>query len=1046
MLQPLLKIERDDLSYSPSVFFLCFLVGILGCGESHVKVEAPPNEVVMAKVRKAREQVDLDVTIALLRDALEKWPHQAMVRIELAKALGDRLHPEDGLAVLDSGTLPETMEQKRPWLELLAGLAQQAGDRERAISAHNALIENGLATWRNHAALGDLHRRTGQFNQALSFYRRALAANPGHGPTRIARALCFIRTGQDLAARDALIEDLQRFPHHPTLTLIACRLLACSVDEAVRNPSVALNLIAQLEKVPQTAEWLDTRAMVAASLDEFSQAVAFQRQALRLARSIEQNDLAGALAAKILAYEERRNPHVVFRSDDPIFYASSYESLFGGRENLVRTGTVPELLRKIAKTADPSQNSFLNSQLAAGLEAQLGSTDDINRRLELLPTYGQELLRAGQTRKALAAYSELKATLSNLNTTLDDEQKRWLWDQLGVANLRLAEQENCLTQHHAEACILPLRGNGIHQSKTGSMAAVSYFQKVLEFLPHESRAKWLHLVATMTLGQSPEVLPELFETIATSNETDEAPAPFTNVAHEWGVAVSGLSGGTVVEDFDGDGLLDIMVSSWGLADPIRYFRNSGYGFEDRTAVAGLAGQWSGLNMMQTDFDNDGFADVLVLRGAWLGAAGQHPNSLLRNNGDGTFSDVTRSVGLLSFRPTQTAVWQDFDGDGWVDVFIGNESSGEDRFPCEFYRNMGNGTFEEIAAPLGLAIEAFVKGVTAGDVDGDGRPDLYLSCFSESNKLLLNKPAANDVGFEFVDVTESSGVGLPIYSFPTWFWDYDNDGWLDLFVSDYSSRDLDRVYAELLGRPIEGETTKLYKNRGDGTFQDVTETMGLNKLLVGMGANFGDLDNDGFLDIYVGNGTPDLGVLIPNRVFRNLGGARMRDITMTSGMAHLQKGHAVAFGDLDNDGDQDVYITLGGAYQGDVYPNALFRNHLADSAPWLKLELNGRTANRKAIGARIEIGGQTPRGPARFYRTVGSGGSFGASPLRQEIGLGEIQGNVNLIVTWPGGGTDVYEDVEPNAAYRVVEGEKTLHRLSLPKFVPPKAGMAHGDPP
>ena len=1026
------------------VLFLA-LFGVLPSCKTPVGDTEESSQSLAGQVAEARAEGDPGKAIELWYSVLEKDPDNHQTRLALAKVLGDFLRPGEGLDILDSGTLPQDPDLARSWIETIANLAGQAGKDGRAIEAHNDLIEKGWATWRNHAALGGIYRRAGQFAEALPFYQRALAANPGNGGIRIARVLCLIRIGNDQAARDALIEDLQRFPKHPTVTRIACRLLAASQDENVRKPTVAIHLIEQLEHVPETAEWTETQAMVSASSGDFETAVAFQQKALRLARSIEQSDLAKALLDDLQSYAERRFPKVAFRPEDPIFYAVSYDGLFNGRASRGGGETVPELLRKIAKTADPATNSFLNAQKVTGLAAQLAVSKDVNKRLALLPAYAQELLRAGETEKALSVYEALEGILKSQNTELNVAQKQWLWDQFGVANLRLAEQENCLNQHQAEACILPLKGGGLHQSKTGSLAARAYFQKVLELLPENPRARWLDLVAAMTLGKTPETIPAPLEKAQISDEPGHGSMPFTNVAHEWGVAVMGLSGGTIVEDFDNDGLLDIVVSSWGLTDQIRYFRNTGMGFEDQTATAGLLGQWSGLNMIQTDYNNDGFADVFVLRGAWLGAAGQHPNSLLRNNGDGTFTDVTTDVGLLSFRPAQTAVWQDFDGDGWLDLFIGNESSGPDRFPCELYRNLGNGRFEEIGAQVGLALEVFAKGVTAGDVDGDGRPDLYLSIYGGKNHLLLNKPSDGRPGFGFVDVTEAAGVAGPDDSFPTWFWDFNNDGWLDLFVSDYTSRDLDRVYAELLGQSGKGETSRLYRNRGDGTFDDVTEAMGMNHLLVGMGANFGDLNNDGFLDAYVGNGTPDLGVLIPNRVFQNHNGERMEDITLTSGLAHLQKGHGVAFGDFDNDGDQDIYITLGGAYQGDVYPNALFRNNLANPQTWVKLELSGRTANRKGIGARIEIKGNTQNGPVKRYRTVGSGGSFGASPLRQEIGLGAVVGNLEITVTWPGSRKeDVFKGVAPNAAYRVVEGEKALFRIELPEFVPPHSqNMNHG---
>ena len=132
-------------------------------------------------------------------------------------------------------------------------------------------------------------------------------------------------------------------------------------------------------------------------------------------------------------------------------------------------------------------------------------------------------------------------------------------------------------------------------------------------------------------------------------------------------------------------------------------------------------------MIAADYDNDGNLDILVLRGGWLGKAGRFPKSLLRNNGDGTFTDVTEHAGLLLAHPTQTAVWFDYDGDGWLDLFVGNETMDpNDSHPCELFHNNRDGTFTECAAACGVQVIGFVKGVVSGDYNNDGRPDLYLS--------------------------------------------------------------------------------------------------------------------------------------------------------------------------------------------------------------------------------------------------------------------------------------------------------------------------------
>jgi hypothetical protein len=191
-----------------------------------------------------------------------------------------------------------------------------------------------------------------------------------------------------------------------------------------------------------------------------------------------------------------------------------------------------------------------------------------------------------------------------------------------------------------------------------------------------------------------------------------------------------------------------------------------------------------------------------------------------------------------------------------------------------------------------------------------------------------------------------------------------------------------------------------------------------------------LDNDGWLDFYCGTGDPELRTVIPKRMFRNAEGKFFQDVSTATGTGHIQKGHAVAFADLDDDGAQDIYISLGGAYTGDGARNALFHNP-GTTNHWLKLKLVGVKANRAAIGARVAVTVQTPTGQRSIYRTVSSGGSFGANPLRQEIGLGNATGIVGVEIRWPGSDTrQTVKGLELNHSYQVREGEAEPVMLKL----------------
>ena len=432
--------------------------------------------------------------------------------------------------------------------------------------------------------------------------------------------------------------------------------------------------------------------------------------------------------------------------------------------------------------------------------------------------------------------------------------------------------------------------------------------------------------------------------------------------------------------------------------------------------------------MQADYDNDGALDIFVLRGGWM--PNGHPNSLLRNTGNGTFEDVTEAAGLLEpAYPTQTGCWSDFDNDGWIDLFIGNESTPPLRNPSQLFRNNGDGTFTDVASEAGAAV-GFIKGVTCGDFDNDGRRDVFISRWGESNMLLHNESIGDSL--RFADVTAAAGVDEPFDSFSAWFWDYDNDGWLDLFVSGFGSQFGD-VAADYLGVPHDAELPRLFRNRTDGTFEDVTASAHLNTVVDAMGANFGDLDNDGYLDFYAGTGDMDFRALVPNRMFRNDAGEQFQDVTTSGGFGHLQKGHGIAFADIDNDGDQDIFAQLGGAYEGDRAYSALFENP-GHGNRWITLRLQGATTNRAAIGARIRVTVRSGSRMRYIHRVVSTGGSFGSNSLQQEIGLGRVEAITEILIHWPtSGGTDRYVDVGMDRVYHVREGDRTLTQVDLRGF-------------
>lgn len=668
---------------------------------------------------------------------------------------------------------------------------------------------------------------------------------------------------------------------------------------------------------------------------------------------------------------------------------------------------------------------------------------EVRQRLSFVLNLARAELYAGNPRVAAETVEKL---LAEAAAGLPADGRRLALRVAATARLRQAEIENCIGGHGPESCLFPLRGGGVHQRRTATLAARAHLEAWLAESPADATARWLLNITAMALGEWPAGVPEPLRIPAeiAGSASPEAPFPrFRDVATRAGLSEGSLAGGVASEDFDGDGRIDLVVSSWGPRDPLRFFAADGHGaFEDRSARAGFAGLVGGLNLNHADYDNDGDADLLILRGGWLARDGSLPSSLLENDGSGRFADVTEAAGLLFEAPTQTGAWADYDLDGDLDLFVGFESTPGDVHPCRLYRNRGDGRFDEVARESGLDVVGYVKAAIWGDVDDDGRPDLYLSRFGEPNLLLRNLGNAGPAGpqgggWKFEDVTARAGVAEPRFSFPALFFDADDDGDLDLFVAgftrDFFGESLDDVLAAWLGEASTPELLpRFYRNRGDGTFEDRSLAAGLDRPILAMAANVGDLDADGRLDLYLGTGAPDFAALLPNVLLQNLPDGRLVQVQNAAGVGHLQKGHGIAIADFDQDGDEDIYAVLGGAWPGDTYFDALFESPASPQA-WVGLELSGRRSNRGAVGARIELELDTPGGPRRLFRWVQTGGSFGSSALRRTIGLGDATAIRRLVVRWPGGGEESFPPPGLRQSYGLIEGSGGLTPIVRASF-------------
>jgi len=478
--------------------------------------------------------------------------------------------------------------------------------------------------------------------------------------------------------------------------------------------------------------------------------------------------------------------------------------------------------------------------------------------------------------------------------------------------------------------------------------------------------------------------------------------------------------GVALFDYNNDGRMDILLVNSGSSSfyhpkaPLHHalYRNNGDGtFTDVTQQAGITADLFGMGVAIGDYDGDGFQDILI--------TGYGKLVLYHNNGNGTFTDVTAASGIEPLKWGTSALWFDFDNDGKLDLFIGefadyseqricaledSYGGGGDNLPRQqayycnpknfaplpsrLYRNLGNGKFADVSHSTGiLSRPGKAWGVVATDINGDGHMDLFVANDTMANYLWVNRG-----GGKFEEIGLESGVGysadgLPRSGMGVDAADFDRDGRMDLIVAN-----------------IDAQTTSLYRNTGNETFEDINLKTGLapvTRMFSGWGLGFFDYDNDGWPDLILSNGHPDdlldqrnRGVTYrePILLLHNIGGEKLENVSDSAGDA-FHKDYAargLAIGDLNNDGYPDIVFTENGGPPHVLLNNALAKNH------WLGLQLAAKTANPAAAGAiiRWSIGGKV------FSRVKNAGGSFLSSNDPREI-IGAGQTRLDWVeVQWP----------------------------------------------
>ncbi len=524
--------------------------------------------------------------------------------------------------------------------------------------------------------------------------------------------------------------------------------------------------------------------------------------------------------------------------------------------------------------------------------------------------------------------------------------------------------------------------------------------------PRNERTRASMWLASRSLGGYPPHVPEAFR-MELKAGYERPRVRFENIASKIGMDKICAGRGTAVFDYNNDGLLDLVVTAAHAGCTL--YRNNGDGtFTDVTTGSGLDECINGFVIIAGDYDNDGFQDLLVTRlGFYYGDI-----ALYHNNGDGTFTDVTEKAGLASWGPSYCASWVDYDCDGKLDLFVNYNLGGMFDRRCQnrLFRNNGDGTFTDVTKESGLSNLFTTIGSCWGDYNNDGFPDLFVSSGIGRPQLFRNNGDGT-----FTDVSIEAGLTDFVVGTTCCWADYNNDGLLDIVQYSWADHE-DVIHTMRNGHgPEDGAPLVIYHNNGDGTFTAKTRELGLTGCWGTMSGSMGDVNNDGYIDLLLGNGSPRMERLEPFVLLENDRG-RFRNTTFAAGLPFSGKSHGTNTADLFGDGRMSIIIAAGGAYPGDLMQTAI---HCPVTLPgnYLNVRLRGVRSNRDGNGARLTLisGGQ------KQIREATNGSSFGCLPIEQHFGLGAATEIDALEIRWPSGLRQRIENPPVNDTIRVTEG-------------------------
>ena len=547
--------------------------------------------------------------------------------------------------------------------------------------------------------------------------------------------------------------------------------------------------------------------------------------------------------------------------------------------------------------------------------------------------------------------------------------------------------------------------------------AVRYGVNAMTENPHNERARYWIWMASRKLDGYPASVPTAFQM-----ELRAGIAPTTleyeNIAAKVGLNKTSAGRGTAIFDYNNDGLLDVAITS--AHGGTNLYRNNGDGtFTDVSIGSGIDQAVNGFGISAGDYDNDGFTDLYITRLGWYPG----PGTLYHNNGDGTFTDVTEKAGLANWGPCFSASWVDYDCDGNLDLFIPHNVGGifDRHVPHRLFHNNGDGTFTDVTEKAGITSVLPAIGSAWGDYNNDGYPDLFFSGLGHAQLFRNNGDGT------FTDVTKEAGFDDPALGSVCTFVDYDNDGWLDILQFVWSEYE-DVIHTMGAGRgPDSGKSARIWHNNRDGTFTRKDTEIGLNGCWGTMSGAYGDLDNNGHLDFMLGNGAPPMDRIEPMILLQN-DGTGFRNTTFAAGLPFTGKSHGVNCADFFGDGRLSILVSAGGLYPGDLLTSTVFCPR-ERGGNYLNVRVKGTKCNRDAIGARVTMFTQD----GQQMREVSGGTNFGCLPTEQHFGLGKLKKIAAVEIRWPGGATQRADNPPVNATIQIVEGEAGFEQIHFAKL-------------